>query len=1060
MPKLVDTTVRLLSQEPLAGALPTAEILRVAEILDKAGFACLEISGGGVFDATVRRRAETPWERIRAIKARVSTPLGIALRGRFLVGAQPVGGDIVSRFVACAAENGIEVFRLHDPLNDVSNLREAGHAITSAGGAFHAGLVYSPGRTGETDTLVEQARKLPELGATRVIVNDPTGALFPHRAKELVARIKEASGLPVGFYVQGAAGTGLAGALAAVEAGADLVSTAVYPLALTLHRVSGESLAESLEGLGHATGLETAHLWEASDVIDEYIGDEPVSPVAPRIAVRAAEYDLPPGLVAALDVHLRAHSAEDRLEEVLDEVGRVRAEAGWPPLAAPIGQILASQALLHVLEARRYGSVIDEFRALVQGGYGETPEPVDATVERAVALLAPATPVEDEPLTAEDVREQAEGLAASEEELVLIAMFGTDAEELLRKIRARHSRETALIAEDADAERAGRIRDLVKIVQESGVGEIEIEDEGMRVSVRRADEPGLPGSPLAAVATAEAVETAAEEALALDGAIRIESPDGRRLLPLVEPGGTRIRERRRHRPPGPDAVPHRGDEALQRAQVRGGGHGAGDPHRERAAGRVRAAAVRDRSRAHASSGLGRAVPMFTRVLVANRGEIAVRVIRALHELDIEAVAVYSTADADALHVSLADRAVCIGPPAAGESYLRIPSVVAAAETTGCDAVHPGYGFLAENPAFVTACEENDIVFIGPTADVMERMGDKVRAKEEMRAAGVPLVPGTDGAAGLDEVRRAAIEAGFPVLLKASAGGGGKGMRLVAGEDELESAYGAAAAEAQAAFGDGTLYLEKAISPARHVEIQVLCDAAGNVLTLGERECSIQRRHQKLVEESPSAALDPGTREEMEAAVERACRTIGYRNAGTFEFLLGPEGGFYFIEVNCRLQVEHPVSELVTGIDIVREQVRIAAGEELEVVGRAPRRGHAIEIRINAEDPSRGFAPAPGIVHRFRAPLGPGIRVDTATSDGSEIPPYYDSMIAKVIVWDETRPAAIARAQRALRELEIDGIPTTRDVALDVLGSAPFRTGSYSTSTLGELEGSVPSLQPA
>jgi len=524
VPRLVDTTIRLLSQEPLAGALPTAEILRVAEILDQAGFACLEVSGGGVFDATVRRRAETPWERIRAINARVSTPLGIALRGRFLVGSQPVGGDIVGRFVACAAENGIEVFRLHDPLNDVSNLREAGAAITNAGGAFHAGLVYSPGRSGVTDAMVEQARKLPGLGATRVIVNDPTGALFPHRAQELVARIKEASGLPVGFYVQGAAGTGLAGALAAVEAGADLVATAVYPLALTLHRVSGESLAESLEGLGHATGVETARLWEASDVIDEYIGDEPVSPVAPRIAVRAAEYDLPSGLVAALDVHLRAHSAEDRLEEVLEEVGRVRAEAGWPPLAAPIGQILASQALLHVLEARRYGSVIDEFRALVQGAYGETPEPIDSTVERAVTLLAPATTIEDEPLTAEDVREAAEGLAASEEELVLIAMFGSDAEELLRRIRARHSRESALIAEDADAERAGRIREIVKIVQESGVGEIEIEDEGMRVSVRRADEPALAGTSVAVAATDTMQAPATDGAPAGDEVLRVESP--------------------------------------------------------------------------------------------------------------------------------------------------------------------------------------------------------------------------------------------------------------------------------------------------------------------------------------------------------------------------------------------------------------------------------------------------------------------------------------------------------------------------------------------------------
>jgi len=524
VPKLVDTTIRLLSQEPFAGRLPTAEILRVAETLDQAGFACLEISGGGVFDATVRRRVESPWERVRAIKARVSTPLGIALRGRFLVGSSPVSGDIVTRFVASAAANGVEVFRLHDPLNDVSNLREAGAAITSAGGAFHAGLVYSPGRTGETETLVRQARGLPELGATRVIVNDPTGALVPHRAEELVGRIGEASGLPVGFYVQGATGMGLASALAAVAAGADLVATTVYPLALTLHRVSGESLAEALEGLGRASGLESDRLWEAADLIDEYIGDEPVSQVAPRIAVRAAEYDLPTGLVAALDVHLRANAAADRLLEVLEEVGRVRAEAGWPPLAAPIGQILASQALLHVLEARRYGTVVDEFRALVQGGYGQTPEPVDKTVERAVELLAPRAALVDDPPTAEDVRVRAEGLAASEEELVLLAMFGNDAEELLRKIRARHSRDTVLIAEDPDAERAERIRELVEIVQESGVGEIEIEDEGMRVSVRRADEPTLGGL----VPGAQVVEAGDGSAAASEqpdnGALRVESP--------------------------------------------------------------------------------------------------------------------------------------------------------------------------------------------------------------------------------------------------------------------------------------------------------------------------------------------------------------------------------------------------------------------------------------------------------------------------------------------------------------------------------------------------------
>jgi len=449
--------------------------------------------------------------------------------------------------------------------------------------------------------------------------------------------------------------------------------------------------------------------------------------------------------------------------------------------------------------------------------------------------------------------------------------------------------------------------------------------------------------------------------------------------------------------------------------------------------------------------------MFSRVLVANRGEIAVRVIRALHELGIEAVAVYSTADRDALHVRLADQAVCIGPPAAADSYLRIPSVVAAAETTGCEAVHPGYGFLAENPAFAQACEASGITFIGPPAEVMERMGDKVRAKLELHGAGVPLVPGSEGAATLEDARRAAAEAGYPVLLKASAGGGGKGMRIVRSEDELEGAYAAAALEADAAFGDGSLYVEKALSPARHVEIQVLCDAEGGILTMGERECSIQRRHQKLVEESPSPVLDAVTREEMESTVERACAAIGYRNAGTFEFLLGPDGGFYFIEVNCRLQVEHPVSELVTGIDIVREQVRIAAGERLALTGRAPRRGHAIEVRINAEDPTREFAPAPGRLRFFRPPLGAGVRVDTAMFDGCSIPPYYDSLIAKVVVWDESRAAAIARSERALTELDVDGIPTTRELALDVLASAEFRRGEYSTSTLAELTGRVPSL---
>ena len=524
MPQLFDTTIRLLSQEPLAGRVPTGEILRIAEVLDGAGLACLEVSGGGVFDAAVRRGVESPWERIRAINARTTTPLGIALRGRFLVGSKPVSPDIVRRFVACAADNGIEIFRLHDPLNDVSNLREAGEAITGAGRQLHVGLVYSPGRTGEADALVEQAKGLRELGASRVLLNDPTGGLLPHVTHDLVERLGEASGLPVGLFVQAASGTGLANALVATRVGADVVATAVYPLALTLHRIAGESLVEALHGLGRDTGVDVARLWEASDIVDEHIGDEPLAPLAPRIAVRAAEYDLPAGLVAALDVHLRAHAAGDRLLDTLTEVVRIREESGWPPLAAPIGQILGSQALLNVLSARRYGTVLDEFRQLVTGGYGRPPAPIEASVRRAVELLGSAAPsLEEDPPSADDVREAAEGLASSEEDLVLLAMFGDEAETLLKTMRQRHSREASLLGGDVDAERAERIRELVKIVQESGVGEIEIEDEGMRVSVRRADEPGLgqsaqgPGVAVDDDGAPGVTATAAET-------IRVESP--------------------------------------------------------------------------------------------------------------------------------------------------------------------------------------------------------------------------------------------------------------------------------------------------------------------------------------------------------------------------------------------------------------------------------------------------------------------------------------------------------------------------------------------------------
>ncbi len=452
--------------------------------------------------------------------------------------------------------------------------------------------------------------------------------------------------------------------------------------------------------------------------------------------------------------------------------------------------------------------------------------------------------------------------------------------------------------------------------------------------------------------------------------------------------------------------------------------------------------------------------MFERVLIANRGEVAVRIVRACRELGIESVAVYSTADRDALHVRLADRAIHIGPPPGGESYLNVSSLVAAGATTSCDAVHPGWGFLAENPDFARACEANGLVFVGPSAETIETMGDKVRAKEAMGAAGLPLVPGSNGAAGLEQVEALAATMGFPLLLKAAAGGGGRGMRLVHSPEELADAFSTASAEAEAAFSHGTLYAEKALFGARHVEIQVLGDGEGGVLTLGERDCSIQRRHQKLIEEAPSPAVSPALRAEMEEAARHACSSLRYRGAGTIEFLLDPDGRFYFIEMNTRLQVEHPVTEVLTGVDLAQAQIRIAAGEGLPTGGGVEFRGHAIEFRLNAEDPTRDFLPAPGTVACFRPPLGPGVRVDTHVFDGYAIPPYYDSLVAKVIVWAEDRPRALARARRALSELELEGVATTRELAMDILRTEEFTTGAYATTFLHDVGSKLPALREA
>lgn len=442
--------------------------------------------------------------------------------------------------------------------------------------------------------------------------------------------------------------------------------------------------------------------------------------------------------------------------------------------------------------------------------------------------------------------------------------------------------------------------------------------------------------------------------------------------------------------------------------------------------------------------------MFSKILIANRGEVGLRVIRACRELDIPCVAVYSEADAGSLHVREADEAVCIGPGPVAGSYLHIPSIIGAAEIKGCDAVHPGYGFLAENADFAAACQDNDLVFIGPNVEVIRKMGDKSLAKQTMNRARIPVIPGSEGIVkDVDEAVIIAAEFGYPVLIKAAAGGGGRGMRLVQTSGEMEDAFAMATSEAGMAFGDGRVYLEKAVTSPHHVEVQVLVDKAGSVLTLGERDCSIQRRHQKLVEESPSPLLDLKTRLKMAEAAIAACRACGYENAGTVEFLVDGDRNFYFMEMNTRVQVEHPVSEMTTGIDIVKEQINIAAGGLLPVVGSIQPRGHAIELRINAEDPSRDFQPNVGRVERYVPPGGPGVRVDSHLYEGYEIPVFYDSLLAKLIVWDSGREAAIKRALRALDEYIIEGITTNKGFCESILRSPDFYKGTYTTAFMEE-----------
>jgi acetyl-CoA carboxylase biotin carboxylase subunit len=439
--------------------------------------------------------------------------------------------------------------------------------------------------------------------------------------------------------------------------------------------------------------------------------------------------------------------------------------------------------------------------------------------------------------------------------------------------------------------------------------------------------------------------------------------------------------------------------------------------------------------------------VFKKLLIANRGEIAVRVIRACRELGIRTVAVYSEADRSALHVRLADEAFCIGPPSAAESYLNIPNIMSTAELLGVDAIHPGYGFLAENPAFSEICEDVSITFVGPRPAAIAAMGNKAQARERMRQAGVPVIPGSDGPVRSEaDALGVARRIGFPLIVKASAGGGGRGMRLVHTRDDLGRALQAAQAEAQSSFGNGEVYLEKYVEEPRHIEVQVLADTHRSVLHLGARDCSIQRRHQKLVEESPPPGLRDRFVGALGKAAVRAAHAIDYTGAGTVEFLVDRDDHFYFMEMNTRIQVEHPVTEMLTGIDLVQWQIRVAAGERLaQNQGDIEFHGHAIECRINAEDPKHDFRPAPGTITAFVPPGGPGVRVDTHAFAGYAIPPYYDSLLAKVVAWGSTRADAIARMRRALTEFTVGGVPTTIPFHLLVLDNAFFRRGEVYTN---------------
>ena len=1047
MPRLqiMDTTIRDGQQSLWATRMQIGDMLPILPKMDRVGYWAIEAWGGATFDTCMRFLDENPWERLRSIKAQTpNTPLAMLSRGQNLVGYKHYSRDICNHFIKAAKRNGVHVFRVFDALNDIRNVVDNAEAIKECGGHFEGAISYTMSPVHTLDSFLDYGQKLKDLGADSICIKDMAGMLTPYRTERMVKAFNAEIGLPLHIHCHYVGGMAPANILKAAEAGAAIADTAHAPLAFGNSHPAVEMIVAALQESRYDTGLDLDLLFE----IAEYWEDirkrgHYKRGVSSLTHMQVYSHQVPGGMMSNLVSQLEIQNAADRLPEVMREIPKVRAEVGYPPLVTPLSQIVGTQAVFNVLTGKRWSVVSKEMKDYICGYYGKAPGRMDKDIVAKVVGNSEMLPPDVAPgslvtTTYAQVEEEIGDLAKSEEDVLMYALFPNEARTFLSKHRTSEKvdflmeQESSHTKED-DYVDINQIRELVRVAEESGVG-------GRR-------RPRSCGRGFGS----RCRRRGASERL-----VRRHGSHGGHVLYLPGTRRTAVRAGGGRGCRQPDAVHRRGHEAHERDRRRGDGHRPRGVPRGRHARRVRHGAVLHRAPRCPGSGSGDGI-MFNKILIANRGEVALRIMRACKELGVKTVAVYSTEDADTYPVQYADEAVCIGPAQANKSYLIMANIIAAAKTTGAEAVHPGYGFLAENADFARACADNDLVFIGPAPECIERMGDKSSARETMKACGVPTVPGSDGCIETAaEAKAFADSVGYPVLIKATAGGGGKGMREVHDPADLEAQYQAARTEAGAAFGNDGVYLEKLVLRPRHVEIQVLADDFGNNVALCERDCSVQRRHQKLIEEAPSPALTEDLRRAMGVAAIKAVRAVNYKNAGTIEFLLDERGSFYFMEMNTRVQVEHPVTEQITGTDIIKEQLRIASGEPMSCASRAPfsPAGHAIEFRINAEDPQHGFRPCPGTITKFEAPAGPGVRVESYVRTGSRISPYYDSLVAKLVVYGQDREEALARGRRALDEFVIEGIETTIAFHRRVLDNAMFCSGDVTTDFIETQMGDV------